>query len=72
MNSEEVRVNTTPEERQAYLDAGMGVAFLDNEYTVFGQVIEGIDIIDKIAIQRTDGNDRPKDDIKMRMRVEIR
>ncbi|MEO6757836.1 MAG: peptidylprolyl isomerase, partial [Saprospiraceae bacterium] len=38
-------------------------------YTVFGRVIKGLDIIDKIAAQQTDGNNRPGKDVKMKIRV---
>lgn len=40
-----------------------GVPHLDNNYTVFGEVIEGLEIIDSIAGSETDENDRPKEDI---------
>ncbi len=40
-------------------------AQLDNEYTVFGEVIEGIGIVDKIAAIPTDGRDRPTRDVKI-------
>ncbi|MDX1373389.1 MAG: peptidylprolyl isomerase, partial [Nitrososphaeraceae archaeon] len=33
--------------------------FLDNQYTVFGRVIEGLDIVDKIASESTNQNDQP-------------
>ncbi|HUX53709.1 MAG TPA: peptidylprolyl isomerase [Williamwhitmania sp.] len=52
-----------PEERrQVYMKEG-GVPHLDGNYTVFGQVIEGLDVIDKIAAVETDQNDRPKKDV---------
>ena len=34
-----------------------------NEYTVFGEVLEGMDIVDQIQRVATDGNDRPEEDI---------
>lgn len=37
--------------------------FLDNNYTVFGEVIEGIEVVDKIALTQTNPGDRPKIDI---------
>ena len=42
-----------------------GTPFLDQEYTVFGQVIDGLEIIDRIADSKTDGNDRPLTDVKI-------
>ncbi|WP_210513773.1 peptidylprolyl isomerase [Hymenobacter terricola] len=47
-----------------------GAHFLDGQYTVFGQVIQGLDVIDKIAKQPKDGRDRPLADLKMTMKVE--
>ncbi|MFK7933011.1 MAG: peptidylprolyl isomerase [Saprospiraceae bacterium] len=58
----------TPENRAAYLELG-GTPFLDKGYTVFGRVIEGLDVIDKIATVRTAPGDRPMEDVKMKMRV---
>ncbi|MBU8891173.1 MAG: peptidylprolyl isomerase [Bacteroidales bacterium] len=45
-----------------------GTPHLDNAYTVFGEVIEGLEIIDKIAAIETGENDRPVIDIKMRIK----
>jgi cyclophilin family peptidyl-prolyl cis-trans isomerase len=42
---------------------------LDRNYTVFGRVVQGLDIIDKIAAVTKDGRDRPTKDVKMKMRV---
>ncbi len=47
-----------------------GTAFLDNEYTVFGEVIEGLDVIDKIAAVKTRPGDRPEVDLKMKITIE--
>ena len=47
-----------------------GTPFLNSQYTVFGQVIQGLDVIDKIAKLPRDGRDRPTADIKMTMKVE--
>jgi cyclophilin family peptidyl-prolyl cis-trans isomerase len=58
----------TPEQRAAYSLLG-GTPHLDHEYTVFGHVIEGLDIIDKIAAVKTQPGDRPVKDVTMKIRV---
>lgn len=40
-----------------------GTPFLDGDYTVFGEVTEGMDIVEKIAARKTDAHDRPEEDI---------
>ena len=57
-------VDVTPEMEQAYTTIG-GTPHLDGAYTVFGEVIEGMDVIDKIEKVATDSSDRPKEDIKI-------
>ncbi|MFD2722002.1 peptidylprolyl isomerase [Hymenobacter monticola] len=47
-----------------------GTHFLDGQYTVFGQAIQGLDVIDKIAKLPKDPRDRPLADSKMTMKVE--
>lgn len=47
-----------------------GAHFLDGQYTVFGQVIQGLDVIDKIAALPRDERDRPTADLKMTLKVE--
>lgn len=47
-----------------------GTHFLDGQYTVFGQVIQGQEVVDKIAALPRDGRDRPTTDFRMTMRVE--
>jgi cyclophilin family peptidyl-prolyl cis-trans isomerase len=59
----------TPEEKQIYASQG-GSPHLDGNYTVFGEVIEGIDIIDKIAELEVAGNSRPVNDVKMILKAE--
>ena len=46
-----------------------GYPGLDGEYTVFGQVLEGIEVVDKIAKAEKDPSDRPTKDIKMTVKV---
>jgi peptidyl-prolyl cis-trans isomerase B (cyclophilin B) len=55
-------------QKKTYSTAG-GVPFLDYDYTVFGQVIEGLDVIDKIAKAQKDRSDRPLEDIKMTVSI---
>jgi cyclophilin family peptidyl-prolyl cis-trans isomerase len=52
------------EQRNIYKSSG-GTPRLDGTYTVFGEVIEGFDIIDKIAEVPTDSNNKPLSDIKI-------
>lgn len=47
-----------------------GTHFLDGQYTVFGQVVQGQEVIDKIAALPKDVHDRPLTDLKMTMKVE--
>jgi len=54
----------TPEQIQDYTTVG-GTPHLDGEYTVFGEVVEGMDVIDSIQKVETDRNDRPKEDIRI-------
>lgn len=54
----------TPEERAKYKEIG-GYPFLDNQYTVFGEVVSGLDVVDKIASQPVNNQARPIKDIKM-------
>ena len=46
-----------------------GTPHLDYDYTVFGQVIDGLDVIDKIAAVRCGRGDRPIEDVTMKMTV---
>ena len=54
----------TPEIREAYKRLG-GTPHLDGQYTVFGEVIEGLETVDSIQQVETDKNDRPVEDIKI-------
>ena len=56
------RCEFTPEQRQAYTTVG-GTPHLDGEYTVFGEVLEGMDVVDKIQRVKTDRNDRPEENV---------
>ena len=52
----------TPEQRNAYITIG-GTPRLDGTYTVFGEVTEGLDIVDRIAAEKTDASDKPLNNI---------
>ncbi len=58
-----------PERLEVYTTDG-GAPHLDDEYTVFGQVVSGMDVIDAIAEQSTDGMDKPVEEIAMTVEVE--
>ena len=61
-------VKYTPEQRVAYTTVG-GTPFLDGDYTVFGEVVEGMDVIDKIAAVQTGAGDKPVKELKMTVKV---
>jgi len=58
----------TPEQKKIYRELG-GYPFLDGDYTVFGEVIDGLDVIDKISATQTGPGDRPVQDIKMQVKI---
>ena len=58
----------TPEQMEAYTTVG-GTPFLDNQYTVFGEVVEGLDVVGKIQQVATGKADRPKEDVVMTVTV---
>lgn len=62
------KITYTEEEKKKYMTEG-GTAQLDNDYTVFGQVVEGMDVIDKLAAVKTAQGDRPLEDVKMQVKV---
>lgn len=54
----------TEEQREIYTTVG-GTPHLDGTYTVFGEVVEGLEVLDKIAATETGQRDRPKVDIRI-------
>ena len=60
------KVTYSPAQRELYSRLG-GRPDLDNEYTVFGEVVEGMEVIDKIAAVPTKPGDRPVEDVKMKV-----
>jgi peptidyl-prolyl cis-trans isomerase B (cyclophilin B) len=59
----------SPEKIKAYTTIG-GAPHLDGDYTVFGKVIKGLEVIDKIAAQPRDMAERPLEDIRVMVTVE--
>lgn len=57
-------VKLTPEMVRTYKKIG-GTPHLDGGYTVFGEVIEGLDVVDRIQQEATDEEDRPYDDVRI-------
>lgn len=60
----------TPEQIEAYTTVG-GTPHLDNQYTVFGEVVEGMEVIDAIQQVKTNRSDRPEQDIVIRKVVVV-
>jgi cyclophilin family peptidyl-prolyl cis-trans isomerase len=64
-----VERTVSPEKLKAYTTIG-GSPSLDDEYTVFGHVVQGMEVVDKIAAVQTAPGDRPVQDIRMMVSVE--
>ena len=58
------KVQLTPEIRETYNKLG-GTPFLDGRYTVFGEVVEGMDVVEKIQLAETGAADKPKEEIRI-------
>lgn len=68
MPANKANLTYTEEQKKVYQTVG-GTPFLDGEYTVFGEITEGLDVIDKIAAVQKDANDRPLQDVKMTIKI---
>jgi len=55
-------------QREAYTTIG-GSPEIDHEYTVFGEIVEGMEVIDKIAALKADGNNRPYTDVVINVKI---
>lgn len=55
-------------QRELYLSEG-GAPFLDNDYTVFGEIVEGFEVLDEIAAVSTNPANRPLEDVKMKVSI---
>ena len=69
MTNMDYRLDMSPERMKDYTTIG-GVPHLDDEYTVFGEVIDGLEIIDNIAGQPTGEGNRPLEDIEFTITVD--
>ncbi|MBR5070102.1 MAG: peptidylprolyl isomerase [Bacteroidales bacterium] len=68
MAKEQGEPKYSPVQREVYTTVG-GTPFLDQNYTVFGEVEEGLDVVDKIQLVKTQPGDRPVDDITMQVSI---
>ena len=66
--AEQGTMKFTDEQVQVYTTLG-GTPFLDNQYTVFGEVEEGLDVVEQIQNVATGRNDRPVEDVSMQVTV---
>lgn len=68
MMAEQRGLELNEQQRQTYTSIG-GTPHLDNAYTVFGEVVEGLEVVDKIAATPTGAADRPLENIPMKVVV---
>ena len=61
-------IKFTPEQRKIYTTIG-GAPHLDGAYTVFGEVISGFDVINKIAAVPTDSQNKPLEPVTMKIKI---
>jgi cyclophilin family peptidyl-prolyl cis-trans isomerase len=62
------QLKLTPEQREIYMNVG-GYMSLDQRYTVFGEVVEGLDVVEKIAQVKVYNDDKPLRKIPMKISV---
>lgn len=61
-----------PEEhKKVYRKIG-GIPHLDSRYTVFGEVLKGMKVVDRIAAQATDKNDRPRKEVRIKTIIKLK
>ncbi|MDG5799599.1 peptidylprolyl isomerase [Marinilabiliaceae bacterium ANBcel2] len=62
---EQKGITFTKEQREVYTTIG-GAPHLDNDYTVFGEVVKGMELVDEISLMETNNKERPKKDIRIK------
>jgi len=67
--AEERDLDLNEEQKELYTTIG-GTPHLDDAYTVFGQVVEGMEVVERIAMMETDDKDRPVEDVSI-VRMEV-
>lgn len=67
--AQKLGITFTPEARELYKTVG-GAPALDEQYSVFGEVIEGMQVVDQIAAQPRGRYERPREDIRMQIKME--
>lgn len=68
MMEKRLNITYTQEQRDNYFNFG-GTPQLDMQYTVFGEVIEGLDVVDRIAAVKTGAGDKPVNDVAMTISI---